>query len=427
MAEPHTAYPIEEEEWEVRQDPRLGPVKIDPNLTPAERALTERYLAQGGGAPASAPSAPVPAGPDAFERQLAAEKQAYQEQVAAQVAEQKAFNERAKAAALAAREERKPEWEALRERQRAYEQTPPPVFRKPPEAPQTQKMLEPTSLQKTLGMASVFSLLSVGLAKGSAIYGIRALGGFMQGAREGQMQTAEAALKDYNAKMKEVQEANQTALEEYNAIIGNRKMSLETQAQMLRIKALEFQDDLTIQSMEQGGLTAVNDRLNKLADMNFKYTAEIDRHQQIQAQMAHYRAMEAKQAKTEAAALKQSDINAIETAADREMSRGLPRDAMGNVILGPEWGATVRERQDNYARAVDRRKRQLAAQRGLAGIFDKEPTSEDPAMALRHAINSGEVSKSVPEAQAFLARRGITGPQAVAIIQQVANEPFTEY
>jgi hypothetical protein len=140
-----------------------------------------------------------------------------------------------------------------------------------------------------MGLASIFALLSVGLAKGSAVYGLKALGGFLEGAHAGNLERADAAHKDFIDQMSSVKEANDVALAEYNAIIGNRKLSLDSQERMLKLKALEFQDELSLQALEQGGMNAVHTRLRDLAKTNFEYTKELDRHKEMQAKIAQGR------------------------------------------------------------------------------------------------------------------------------------------
>ena len=226
---------------------------------------------------------------DPYEISVEADKKAYADEIAKEVEEQRAQNERARAAVEAARQKREPEWEALKKRQAEYEAVPTPTLAKPPPPPNSQEMLKPTSLQKTVGMASVFALLSVGLAKGQGVYGLKALGGFLEGAHAGNVEQANAALKDFNNNMEYVRATNEYALAQYNSIIGNKKYSLEVQDRMFRQKALEMDDQLSIQQLEQGGMNAVHVRLRDLAKMNYEFDKELNRHRQIENQLANYR------------------------------------------------------------------------------------------------------------------------------------------
>jgi len=218
----------------------------------------------------------------------------YKATIDEEIAAQRAQNERARAAAEAARQQREPEFQELKRRQAEFDKIPPPRFERPPAAPNTQEMLKPTSLQKTFGMASVFALLSVGLTKGSAIYGLRALGGFMKGAHEGNMEQAKAAHQDFLDKMQEVHDINENALKDYNAIIGNKKFTLQQQEQMYRQKALEYQDELGLQAQTQGGMNAVTALNRQKAEVDFKMLAELDRRRRVIEMERHNKAMEAR-------------------------------------------------------------------------------------------------------------------------------------
>src|SRR5580765_4803734 len=192
----------------------------------------------------------------------------YKSEVDAEIAAQREQNARARAAAEAARQQREPEFQELKKRQADFDKIPPPRFERPPAAPNAQEMLKPTSLQKTFGMASIFALFSVGLMKGSSIAGLRALGGFMKGAREGNMEQAKAAHQDFVDKMREVHDTNELALRDYNAIIGNKKYSLDMQEKLFRQKALEYNDELALQAQTQGGMNAVTALNRKKADID---------------------------------------------------------------------------------------------------------------------------------------------------------------
>jgi hypothetical protein len=120
-------------------------------------------------------------------------------------------------------------------------------------------------------MASIFALLSVGLAKGNAVYGLKALGGFMEGAHASNVEQAKAALDDYNEKMKEVHEINDNAYREYNAIFNNTKMGMEAQTQMAHQAALKFDDQLQIENLRTGNLV----EFNKIQNQRFKNQIEM--------------------------------------------------------------------------------------------------------------------------------------------------------
>jgi hypothetical protein len=199
-----------------------------------------------------------------------------------QIAEEKAASVAAQERLAEARKAREPEWEAFKKKQAELEAIKPPTLANPPAPPETQEMLKPTSLQRTMGMASVFALLSVGLAKNSAIYGLKAMGGFLEGAHAGNVEQAEAALKDYNNNMKYVHDANEYSLQEYNAIFNNKKLSLEQQHWAFQQKALEFNDTLASEQLRDKGMTGVHALLRERAKIDLTFAKELKRSQEWQ-------------------------------------------------------------------------------------------------------------------------------------------------
>ena len=131
-------------------------------------------------------------------------------------------------------------------------------------------------------MASIFALLSVGITKGASINGLRALGGFMKGAREGNLEQAKMAHQTFLDQMEEVHATNEAAIKDYNAIIGNKKFTLEQQSQMYRQKALEYKDEMGMLAQEQGGMNAVARDIKQKADIDFKMRQELDRRRGIE-------------------------------------------------------------------------------------------------------------------------------------------------
>ncbi len=319
--------------------------------------------------------------PDEFEATLAADRAGYQKQIDQEIIDQRAQNERAKAAAEAARQQREPEWDALKKRQAEFEATPPPTLEKPPTAPKTQEMLQPTSLQKTFGMASIFALLSVGLAKGNAIYGLKALGGFMEGAHAGNVDQAKAAHQDFVDKMDEVHATNENALKEYNAIIGNKKFSLEAQEHMYRMKALEYNDELGLQAQTQGGMNAVTALNKQRADVDFRMLGELDRRRRVIEQERHDRAMESRTTSGSGARPSKEEYELMLSARARGQTTGnqlvdnlSPEDAAARLKKG---GATsTQERQELTALLTSYQKEATAIQKKMDSYHLFSPPKE---------------------------------------------------
>lgn len=223
-----------------------------------------------------------------YEEELASGAESQKSVLDKQIAEEKAAREAGIARLEQARKAREPEWDRFKQKQAEVEAVgPPPKLEKPPAAPNTQEMLKPTSLQQTFGMASIFALLSVGIAKGSAIYGLKALGGFMEGAHAGNVEQAGAALKDFNSNMQRVHASNESSLQEYNAIFNNKKYTLEMQEHAFKLKALEFNDELALQEYAQKGMTGTHALLRERAKVDFTFAKEMQRYTEWEAKIAY--------------------------------------------------------------------------------------------------------------------------------------------
>lgn len=215
-----------------------------------------------------------------YQEELSTGAEAEKKVLDEQIAEEKAATQAGVEALKQARAKRVPEWEQFKQKQAETELITPPKLERPPPAPKTQEMLKPTSLQQTMGMASIFALLSVGIAKNSAIYGLKALGGFMEGAHAGNVEQAETALKDFNAEMARVHASNESSLQEYNAIFQNKKYTLEMQEHAFKLKALEFNDELALQEYAQKGMIGTHALLRERAKVDLTFAKELERYKE---------------------------------------------------------------------------------------------------------------------------------------------------
>lgn len=194
-------------------------------------------------------------------------------QLKKQADESKLANEQAIARLEAARKERDPEIAKLRQRRDAVENLPTPKFTPPPTAPNTVQQLQPSPMQKTFGMAAIFALLSVGLSKGAGSEALRGFGGFLEGANQGNIELAKASLDDFNANIKAVHEANDSAYQAYNAVFNNTKLSFDAQERLIHQTALKYEDQVGLEKLRQGGMV----EFNKLQNQRFKNQAEMSK------------------------------------------------------------------------------------------------------------------------------------------------------
>ncbi len=232
---------------------------------------------------------------DTYEQTLARGAAEQKAILTEQIGEQKGQSAQDVAELQRLQREQKPEYERFKQKQMEMEgMRPPPVLEKPPPAPRTQEMIAPSSLEKTVGMASIFALLSVGMAKGSAIYGLKALGGFLTGAHAGNLEQADAAIKDFNSEMKRVHDANEYSRQQYLDVFNNKKYTLEMQEHAIHLKALEMKDELMVQARREKGMTGVHDLIRQRADVDHKMGQEMHRYRQWEETIRHHKAMEAK-------------------------------------------------------------------------------------------------------------------------------------
>src|SRR5512137_1415423 len=84
--------------------------------------------------------------------------------IESQIAEQKALNKREEDLLERQIQEKKPAYESIRKADEdlAKVSAEAPRLKPIPQAPNTQEMIRPSSLQKTFGLASIFALLAVG-------------------------------------------------------------------------------------------------------------------------------------------------------------------------------------------------------------------------------------------------------------------------
>jgi hypothetical protein len=207
-------------------------------------------------------------------------------QISQEIADAQATRTRRRAEMEKELADKKAEYDQLKAN--APQPTEPPKFAPPPQAPNTQEMLKPTSLQKQFGLASIFALLSVGIAKGSAIYGLKALGGFMEGAHASNVEQAKAALDDYNSNMRTVHEANENALHEYNAIWQDKKLNWDAKLSLYREKALQFEDKLSIEKLDQDDVNGIHQLERDRANVQKTFATEMLRSEQMAQQMAQH-------------------------------------------------------------------------------------------------------------------------------------------
>lgn len=361
-----------------------------------------------------------------LDEEIRAEQRRANEDIDRQIAEERGLQARMQQTAQEQGAERKPIYEDLRQAGRDYTETlkaNKPRYMPLPVPPNTEEMTAPTSIQKTFGMAAIFALLAAGFTKDRSMAGLHAIGGFMKGAREGSAERAKAAIDDFNNNMKYAIAMNNQAEKEYERIIADPKLTFEQKERELKLKMLEHQDTQWLLELEQKGMNGIHNLMNSRNNLNHQMQMELLRTQQISAQMAHQAAIEKARAGREAQSLKNSDIAKIRDQARLEINSTLPKDSLGQVMLGREWGKTLQERLKKYTDIVNAHTLELARQRGLEQYFMRggEERASDPASQLRDQVSSGQITDT-KDAMSFLARQSVPAAQAAAIVRQVWSE-----
>lgn len=201
-----------------------------------------------------------------------------------QIADQREFQKRQQEEFKVYQAETKPYYEETRRAEEEYSEASKqiPTLKDIPTPPNTEKMLAPTNLQKTFGMAAVFALLAAGLTKDRSMAGLSALGGFMKGAREGNLERANAAMVDFNNNMRAAIATNEQSLKQYSLIMASKRVTLEEKERLLKLKMGEFQDQLFLNELEQKGMNAVYTLQNQRANLDFHMLQQVERMQQFQ-------------------------------------------------------------------------------------------------------------------------------------------------
>lgn len=140
-----------------------------------------------------------------------------------------------------------------------------PAVPKLPEAPNLPQMMEPSGLQQTLAISMVLAnaFASHGKKGGLSLNALQSYTGFMQGMRSGQLERAQLALKQYEIDFDKLVKTHKMEMDDYNATIGERKLSLDEQMHVLKLKALKWQNQDMINKIDLGQYDKVLNDLNR--------------------------------------------------------------------------------------------------------------------------------------------------------------------
>ena len=145
----------------------------------------------------------------------------------------------------------------------------------PPAPPQLQGT--PQFNQRQVGSEEMFNFagIAMGLAaiastvvKGDITLALTAAGSAIKGFTDGNIAQAKLDVEQFNTKLKAVQAANATQLQEYDRVMQDRKLTLSQKQAQLSALAHQYQDEIGIAALRQGDLKFLLDRQDKIRNAN---------------------------------------------------------------------------------------------------------------------------------------------------------------
>ena len=108
-----------------------------------------------------------------------------------------------------------------------------------------------------IAAATVMGALAGGTARHANINSLTAFAGVLNGAKEGNQAKFEQSEKEWEHYAKQVSESNKQMLDSYNAILEDKKQSMQEKLLALQLEARKFQDDQTFQHAAMGDYISV--------------------------------------------------------------------------------------------------------------------------------------------------------------------------
>lgn len=110
------------------------------------------------------------------------------------------------------------------------------------------------SAQEWAGVAAAVSALIGGISKTHTLAGLSALSGGIQGLKEGNDAAAKQKMDLFRESNDAIVQHNKTVKDSYDAILADRKLSLDDIKEKISQKAYEFNDLLAVQQLEKGNI-----------------------------------------------------------------------------------------------------------------------------------------------------------------------------
>lgn len=149
--------------------------------------------------------------------------------------------------------------------------------------PPTEKIVDAHDFQN-LSMALIGMALVGGLAsRGNWLGASASLNGAMKGYLEGDQMRADKEFKDYQAKFKAAQEHDRAALDEFNSVLSNKRLSINEMLTRVKLTAAKYDRQDVRFAAEQKSIDQVYKQVDSMRDSLFKTEVH---HQTAQEQIA---------------------------------------------------------------------------------------------------------------------------------------------
>lgn len=132
---------------------------------------------------------------------------------------------------------------------------------------------------------SVLQGILPGITSGNSIIAMKAMTGFLQGFYKGEDERINLNWKNYQEQVKYIDSVNKQMDKHYNDILNDNKMSLEAKKMELELRAMPFQDAMTMEELRIGDLKTMSQlwdtrsrQVGQLVENTTKTAQVMDKH-----------------------------------------------------------------------------------------------------------------------------------------------------
>ncbi|HZP77528.1 MAG TPA: hypothetical protein VFB45_15395 [Pseudolabrys sp.] len=272
-----------------------------------------------------------------------------------------------------------------------------------PQAPQLEKVGEPPksntgqAMQEWLMPAIVLSALAGAFTRQHVTSALNAFSSAVEGYKAGNLAQYEQKYREWEANSKKAIQNNKAALDEYDAVWKNRKLSIDQKMNEIQLIAAKYQDRMTYEAAAQKNFTMVAQVLQR-QEMQTERLNQAYEKMKLQGE-----AMEAKVAGMKTPENAQKWLAAIQSEQDPEKKKSM-QAAYNHIFAGNTTGGLE---QLTLKQMVDRR---------LSG--DKT-VLQNIGRGIQGAANVQEFNNALA---AEMEKRGMTGADLTKVDQQYVGD-----